>query len=552
VSTLHSFKDVTGLHTKKLGKNMKVTKSLKIKLNLSNPQREELNTLFFNYKVGINWCINEIEKRFQSFLDIYTKIEKPDSGICPTCGKDKKLYYELSGIRYCTFCATKMYSEYTVRKEIYGTTKRTVEHDLKDVCHLENLTAYNSLYSQAYGIWKSYNGWRTKRQYERKLLETEISNYKDQRLVKAALLIEQLAADTMRDKTNKVTTWKIAKALASKKVYFDFSEKEQREISKVHNKIMELSRLQRDIKFPQLDECRTVFLNKSFVKWKDETLSLILYNRKKQVIEYFGKKYIEKYIQLMQDNNSYCNLTKQNDVYYLLYPISINVEEPHDLAKYDSVVVISSPGTTGIVSYDSDGVFIGVEWIPTGKLLFAKRHFKEKRAEISSRKFPEEKMRKIRKRKKKIKQRGNVEQRFVSTFNHQLTRKIVNIMKEQSDNPKLIIWNVGNGIKQNFGKKFNYLKNLWPAVQQQDYLTHKALLDGIPVINVKYNLCNDLTCSLCGSVQKNGKTSVKVLTQFFKGEKTFKCDSCGYEVNMLINQANNSIGNIEKMEKKQA
>ena len=247
----------------------------------------------------------------------------------------------------------------------------------------------------------------------------------------------------------------------------------------------------------------------------------------------------------MQENASYCNLTKQKGVYYLLYPISIEIKEPHDLVDYDSVVVITSPGTTGIVSYDSDNMFVGVEWVPTGKLLFAKRHFKEKRADISRRKYPEEKMRKIRKRKKKIKQRGSMEQRFVSTFNHQLTRKIVNTIKEQSDNPKIIIWDLGNGIKQNFGNKLNYLKNLWPAVQQQDYLVHKALLDSIPVVHINYNTCNDLTCSLCGAVQKNGKKNIKVLTQLIKGENTFKCDSCGYEVNMLINQANNIVAKVD-------
>ena len=524
---------------------MKVTKSIKIKLNLPDPQKNEIDSLFYNYKIGINWCINEIEKRFQLFLNTYTKVENPAEGVCPDCGKTKKLYYELDGVFYCTFCATKMYSEYTVRKEIYGTSKRTVEHDLKEICYFENLTTYNSLYSQAYGMWKSYNGWRTKRQYERKLLETEISNYKDQGIVKAALLIEQLAADTMRDIKSKNFTWKLAKAHAFKKVYSDFSEKDQKEISKVHDKIMELSRLQRDIKFPQLDECRTVFLNKSSVKWDNEILSIILYSRGKQEVDYFGKRYLEKYIPLMQDNASYCNLTKQKGVYYLLYPISVEMKDPHHLGEYDSVVVISSPGTTGIVSYNSDGTFIGVEWVPTGKLLFAKRHFKEKRGEVSRRKFPTEKMRKIRRRKKKIKQRGNIEQRFVSTFNHQLTRKIVNMIKEQEDNPKIIIWNMGNGIKQNFGKKLNYLKNLWPAVQQQDYLTHKALMDGIPVININYNTCNDLTCSLCGAVQKDGKKSLKVLTQLIKGKKTFKCDSCGYEVNTLINQANNVMSKVD-------
>lgn len=524
---------------------MKVTKSLKIKLNLPDLQKNEINALFYNYRIGINWCLNEIEKRYQLFLIEFTKNEKPEEAKCSRCGKEKKLYYkDKNNTNVCSFCATRRYSEYIVRKEIYGARNRVVEHDLKDVCYFENLTTYNSLFSQAYGMWKSYNGWRNKRQYERKVLEKAIADYADQQIVKAALLIEQLAADTMREKKKNIT-WKLAKAHAFKKVYSDFSEKEREEISKMHSKIMELSRLQKDIRFPQLDECRTIFLNKSSVKWSDENLSMTLYSKKKQQVNYFGKRYLEKYIPLMQENTSYCNLTKQNNEYYLLYPISIEMKDPHDLHNYETFVVVASPGKTGIISYDSDGMFTGVDWIPTGDLLFAKRHFKEKRTEISRRKTPNEKMRKIRKRKKKIKMRGNVEQRFVSTYNHQLARKIVNLVKERSDNPKIVIWSLGNGIKQNFGKKLNYIKNMWPAVQQQEYLTHKAQLDGIPIINVRYNLCNVMTCSVCGAVHKNGKTSTKVITQLIKGVKTFKCDECGYEINMLINQGNNIVSEID-------
>ena len=524
---------------------MKVTKSLKIKLNLSGSQKEELDSLFYNYKLGINWCINEVEKRYQSFLDLYTKVENAEEGICADCGKKKKLFYELNDDLFCAFCATKMYSEYTVRKEVYGARNRVVVHDLKDVCYFNNLTTYNSLYSQAYGIWKSYNGWRTKRQFERSMTEKNIADYPDQRIVKGAMLIEQLAADIMREKSKDGTTWKIAKSVAAKKVYSDFSEKERKEVSNMHDKIMALSRLQKDIRFPQLDECRTLFLDKNSTKWKKKELSMILYNKKKQQVEYFGKRYLSKYIPLMQDNKSYCNLTNQNGVYYLLYPLSIEVKEPHHLNEHDTFVVITSPKAIAIVSYDPDGVFTGVDWIKTGGLLFAKRHFKEKRAEISRRKSPDEKMRKIRRRKKKIVKRGNVEQRFVSTYNHQITRKIVETIKEQSDYPKIVIWELGNGIKQNFGKKLNYLKNLWPAVQQQDFLTHKALLDGIPVLKLKYNTCNNLTCSNCGAVQKNGKVSAKVITQFIKDEKTLKCTECGYEINMLINQANVVVSKLD-------
>jgi transposase len=110
-----------------------------------------------------------------------------------------------------------------------------------------------------------------------------------------------------------------------------------------------------------------------------------------------------------------------------------------------------------------------------------------------------------------------------------------------SENPKILLWDVGNGITQNFGKHLNYLKNLWPVVQQQDYLKHKAAQEGVPVIEIKYNKCNDLICSACGAKQINGKKPVKVITQLIQDVRNFKCQKCRYEVNTLINQANNII-----------
>ena len=140
---------------------------------------------------------------------------------------------------------------------------------------------------------------------------------------------------------------------------------------------------------------------------------------------------------------------------------------------------------------------------------------------------------------------GSTEARMVSSFNHLLTREMIDYVMSQSENPKILIWDLGNGITQNFGKSLNYLKSLWPAVQQQEYLRHKAMQMSIPVIDVKYNKCNDLVCSSCEVKQANENSSeknkkpMKVITQMIKGIKNFKCQKCGYEVNMLINQGNN-------------
>lgn len=520
------------------GDNMdEVIKTIGIKLNPTIEQVQEINQLLEAFQLGINWSLKEIEKRYQLFLSTYQEI-KSIEGLCTVCNTQKDLRYihKTTGSRYCAFCAMKTYSQYTIRKEIYGTDDRVVENDLKDVIEIPVKTHYDSIFAQAYGVWSSYNGWRNKRLKQKTMLEDALEN-EDQLYLKQAVLIEQKAADLKRE--NPKMIWKTAKAIVTKEIYHDFSEKEQEEIARLHAKLMELRRLNRPIHFPELKTCQSAMIDKGFVKWEDGKLFMTLFSKGKKDINYFGKEYLTQYLPKMEDDTTRSNLTIKGGDYYLMYPLAIKIRQPPDIKECDTFVAVLSPTKAAVVGYDTDGVLNSVKFFYTGELAFAKRHFKEKRAEITTRKDPDEKMRKIRRRRKSVTRKGAVEQRYVSTYNHQLTRKMIDYVMEQSENPKLLIWNMGNGITQNFGKRLNYLKNLFPAVQQQDYLKHKAMQVSIPVIEVKYNKCNDLTCSSCSTKQKNGKKPAKVITQLIKNVKNFKCDACGYEINMLINQANN-------------
>lgn len=605
-----------------------VTKTIGIRLNISEEQEQELKNLFHAFGAGINWSLKEIEKRYQAFLQAYKEIPKEnrETGQCSSCGNEKLLAFKSRDSKlHCVSCATKTFSEYTVRKEIYGTGARTVEDDLKAVVDIPNKTHYTFLYSQAYAIWKSYNAWRNKRHREKELLDADIAR-SDQRYLKAAELIEQKAADIKREKPKMI--WKTAKALATKEIYRDWvSEKDQNEIERLHDKLMERRRLMRPIHFPQMEQCNTVMLASSFVKWDKGRLYTTLWSKGQQEIKYFGNEprylfcwdddnerlikflgrkfgiknatiekaddktvrvffeknslslrlndektrvtlemddgrtseltaktengklniygrgYLDQFIPLMEESSVYCNLTRKGGQYYLMYPLPIKLRHPPDIKECDTFVFMSSPTKTGIFGYDRDGALNSVKWFDAGKLIFAKRIFKEKRASIAMRRSPEEKMRKIRRRKKKIRRRGDMERRFVSTFNHQLTRKMIDHVMDLSENPKILLWDVGNGITQNFGRKLNYLKNLWSVVQQQEYLKHKAMQLSIPVVEILYNKCNDISCSACGAKQMTGKKPSKVITQLIKNVKNFKCGKCGYETSMLINQANN-IANL--------
>jgi hypothetical protein len=542
-----------------------VVKSIGIKLDTSVDQDNELRQLFEAFRLGINWSLKEIEKRYQVFLNSYTDIPRDQQieGICPVCSKEMRLSYrDTHGRQLCMSCARRGYSEYTVRKEIYGVGDRQVDVDLKSVIEIPNKTHYTMMFSQSYAIWNSYNAWRAKRNKEKDMLidyfdECEKSN--DRIYLEAARLIEKNAQLIMND--NHIT-WKLAKYQAFKSIYSVYPQDKRKTIEHLHNKLMDLRRLSRPIHFPELNECRTVMMSAGFVNWDSGKLFLTLFHKGAKEINFFGKKYLAQFIPKMEeDNKAYCNLTRKNGSYYLTYPLTIKVGQPPDIKECDTFVFITSPIKVAIIGYDNDGMMQSVKWFQTGTLAFSKRHFKDKRKEISSRhnirdarrlgltgealQNHNEKMRKIRRRKKKIKRMGSTEARMVSSFNHQLTHDVIDYVMTQSENPKIVIWDIGNGITQNFGRSLNYLKSLWPAVQQQEYLKHKARQVSIPIVEVKYNKYNDLVCSSCEAKQinenggSNKKKLIKVVTQFIKGIKNFKCQKCGYEINMLINQANN-------------
>jgi len=531
-----------------------VLKTIGIRLNLAKAQKtQELEPLFESFRIGINWSLHEIETRYQKFIAEYQPLlenEKVES-MCAACHEEKQLRFTRNGNKYCISCAAKMYSEYTVRKEIYGARERTVDKDLKNIVEIPNKTHYDSLFSQAYAMWKSYNAWRNKRLFQKEMLENELGEYEDKLLLDTAYNLRRQEADLKR--SNPKMNWKEVKRLVHNAVLKDFNDDDWKEIKRLYEQLQDLNRLRRPIHFPDLQECRTVKMNAGFVTWADKKLHLTLWSKKPQVIDYFGGEYLNQFIPKMEaDNQVYCNLSKKNGEYYLMYPLEIKVKQPPDIKDCDTFVVMFSPGRAGLFGYDRDGCLNSVSWFPTGDLIFAKRHFKEKRAEIASRRSPEEKMRKIRKRKKKIRRQGGIELRHVSTFNHHLTHDMIECLAGLSDNPKILIWDIGNGMTQNFGRKLNYMKNLWPGVQQQEYLKHKAMQISIPIVEIKYNKCNDMVCSACdekqiqkdenGSGMKKKKNKpMKVITSLIKGIKNFKCQKCGYEVNMLINQSNNIV-----------
>ncbi len=119
-----------------------VLKNIGVRLNLEKAQEtQELEPLFEAFRIGINWSLKEIEKRYQTVLKDYKELPKDqfDEGVCPVCSKEAKLsYIDSTGRKVCMSCARRGYSEYTVRKEIYAARGRTVDKDLKNIVEVPN------------------------------------------------------------------------------------------------------------------------------------------------------------------------------------------------------------------------------------------------------------------------------------------------------------------------------------------------------------------------------------------------------------------------------
>lgn len=85
-----------------------VMKTVGIKLNLIIPQEQELKTLFEAFRTGINWSLNEIEKRYQVFVSRFEEIPKENriDGVCPECNTEKNLTFlnRYTNRKYCSSC----------------------------------------------------------------------------------------------------------------------------------------------------------------------------------------------------------------------------------------------------------------------------------------------------------------------------------------------------------------------------------------------------------------------------------------------------------------
>ena len=129
---------------------------------------------------------------------------------------------------------------------------------------------------------------------------------------------------------------------------------------------------------------------------------------------------------------------------------------------------------------------------------------------------------------KKIKDR---ESRIIRDLNHKMSRKIVEIARENGCGIKMEdLKGIRKTTKQ--AKSFRYSLNSWSFYQLRKFVEYKAKLQGIIVAYIEPAYTSK-SCSRCGHIgDRNGKS--------------FKCPTCGYvenaDVNASFNIANRQVG----------
>lgn len=124
---------------------------------------------------------------------------------------------------------------------------------------------------------------------------------------------------------------------------------------------------------------------------------------------------------------------------------------------------------------------------------------------------------------RKVKQIKDRESRIVKDLNHKISRKIVEIAKENNCGIKLEdLTGIRNNKKHT--RSFNYSLNSWSFYQLQVFIEYKAKLQGVEVVYIDPHYTSK-KCSICGQIgNRNGKL--------------FKC-SCGHVDHADVNAAFN-------------
>lgn len=128
---------------------------------------------------------------------------------------------------------------------------------------------------------------------------------------------------------------------------------------------------------------------------------------------------------------------------------------------------------------------------------------------------------------------GNKHARYMDTYNHKLSKKVIEIAKKHGCGV-IQIENL-SGIKKNKKKFLRAILKDWSYYDLQTKIKYKAELEGIEVKEIK-PFYTSQRCSKCGHIHKESR----------KNQAVFSCINCGHTENADTNASKNiAIPNID-------
>ena len=176
--------------------------------------------------------------------------------------------------------------------------------------------------------------------------------------------------------------------------------------------------------------------------------------------------------------------------------------------------------TQHVVGIDRGLRFLATTYDEHGKTMFfrgqeaihKRRHYKRLRQQLQSRG--------TKSAKRRLKQIGQRENRWMTNVNHQLSKTLVDYY---GPNTLFVIEDLANvrQVTEKVAKDKRYEQVSWAFYQLGQFLTYKAHLNRSEVVQVAANYTSQ-RCPKCGRIRKTNRNHTNHL---------YKCDKCGYRSN---------------------
>jgi IS605 OrfB family transposase len=520
-----------------------LTKTAVFKLNVTAEQSVTLDFLLSEFSKGVNFAIRKLHETRQAFK----QLEKPEKGTCAnsTCraGKNAELVYYRGKSYFCKTCYNVLTHWHAVRKEYYGTPKRTVKENIKDVVRLP-ATMCVTCFQKAGEAYKSY------------LRQVRRSEFRIRRLKETRVFFEQLL-----DPKNRLPVSKpgervphfthenkravVAQLQQEGKPVKTWTEAQiKRNVEDYRKRLQN----QRSPRLPSFESNIVRLMAGGFTITPGEFM-LSLPGKQSAIFTFRTGK---PSLRLLEETHSGTRKLGQPEIikvvrgdaeYYLHLPITreVRLRAPGtcqtilgiDLNITNNFAVCSAVPRKG-------GKPIDVRFWSSRRHNWKRDFYRAQRRQIQ-RRTDAERMKgftadDVRERRRRmhlmvLKLRGN-ESRYMKYANHQISGEVVAFAKQFK--APVIVTERLTDIRQEatsalrWARDQNRRLNSWNFNQLKTFITYKALEAGIPVVEVSAKDTSK-TCNKCGYQDRANRPD----------QATFHCQKCGYQANADFNASVN-------------